>query len=370
MTVDRTDPGAGGTLGRPLLLAALAAAVLVVVLVVVLGLSSGGRVAAGGTTAPEVPDDAAATTTATRGLHLSTAAAEDAEALAVALAGVDEAARELDQTVSVARAHHAQVALPVRDLVVAYSEAFSQETTDALETVVQPSDDTDLARLAEARTVRLPYLSATTSTDHAAALEAHYRSLPEDELAQARTEVQDEVDRLVDVAQEHQDATLAIRAGVQAVDESIHAVLSVGHGTGTETARTLTHSSEEASAAFALALDRLAQLTAVELDDASWERRTLERPSLLGHVTDGVEPVEAVPVDPVVQVVETYLVTARDARASHELHSADPPADPPADPDPGTEPGGDPGDGGGSGGGGGYACYRWSPYGSYLGWCY
>lgn len=348
MTVDRTDPRAGA-LRWPVLLVTLGA----LALVVALGLWIGGRVAAGTSAGPEgtaastgtdgsaagatattdastTPTDRATATTDARVQHISAVAGEDADTLAAALAEVDAAAAELDRAVAIARAHHEQVAIPVRDLVVAHSEEFSQEVADVLQAVVELSveavrahgegdaEPTEPSQLPEA----LAHLSSVTS-DHTAALEAYYRPLSEDGLIDARADVTGEVARLASLAQEHRDATSTIKAGLQSVDETVYAVLSVAQDTGAATAQTLTHSSEEASEALALAIDDIAGFTAVAVPDSTWEQRTLERPSVL---VDPPGATEVAGVAPVVEVVETYLVTARDARSSHALHLASAPS--------------------------------------------
>lgn len=387
MTVDRTDRGAGATGRWPLLLCALATLALLVVVAMWIG----GRAAEDASASPEgatatsgveertvaspaetdvepTPADDASATTDAHLEQISQAAGEDADALAAALAEVKRAAAELDQAVAVSRAHHEQIALPVRDLVLAHSEEFNQDVADVLQSTVELSveavdalDDEDAAR-SQAGIVALPHLSGD-ATDPAPALEAHYRPLSAEELADARTQITQEVARLMSLAEDQQEATLKVRAALQSVDETIYAALTVAEGTGSETAQALTHSSDEASTAFTLAIDRISELTAVEVHEASWEQRSVERPSVLGDAADPDEISQGGRTPSVVETLEIYLETARAARASHALHAADP-----VDEDPDPEPAGDPG--GSGGGGAGYACYKWGLYGGYVGWCY
>lgn len=290
-------------------------------------------------------------------LWVRVAAREDADLLTAAHEAADEADEELATTLTVVQAHQDTVSGPVHDLVVAHAEAFGPEVVDVLSAVIDLASTQvqDAALRAghgdEAVATSAPaapsHLSPTV-TDRADALLDHYQDLSDDDLQSARAAVAREVDRLTAVAEERAEATLVLRAQLQALDEALVGVLLAAEGVGGATLQSLSHSSEEAADDLEAAVAELSRLSEVPLTDADGEARSVEQPTVVVGV---------------LEAVETYLTSDRRARSSHELHQPVPeePVDPAPDPDP---------DPGGGGGGAGYACYRWSPWGSYIGWCY
>lgn len=269
--------------------------------------------------------------------------------LARAAAAVEDAFAEHGTTVDLALAHLGSTAVPVQERVTALVADVGQERVDQLDAAVELLTSaleppvtregvviTQDASGGPAAALAIALEPVAEAHDVVAALTTHYRTFPAEDRAPVRAEVAAESARLDGLAQILREATASVRASVDDVEVALAEAVGAAREAGAATLETLEHADEESRSALQTALDDLEAIATTTLP-VPWDSRTAEQAAaFVGADT----------------ALDAYTTTTEAARESHTANT----------------PRG--GSGGGSGSNRARVCFKYSAWGSYLGWCY